>query len=255
MALNWQQAQKGELEFWQDIYLHKKEDLEHYQPITTEKSIDFFQKTIRRFNVNFASFDRQKVADVGCGPYGIIKGLSEYSSQTKEINLGTVYGLDPLVNEYLKFNTLPQNDRFQYFACQGESIPLENNTLDLAFCINVIDHVENPDRVIEEIYRVLKPGGEFCCAVHVVTNLALPFRPLLFLLDKNHPHHFTTSKILNNVDRVFKNARLTSTISMLEDQPDFTFKAIFTSKAGKLRSLKRWLSTFILKSVYIRAKK
>ncbi|MGL5872740.1 MAG: methyltransferase domain-containing protein, partial [Xenococcaceae cyanobacterium] len=122
-------------------------------------------------------------------------------------------------------------------------------------CINVIDHVENPDRVIEEIHRILKPGGEFCCAVHVVTNLSTPIRPLLFALDKNHPHHFTTSIILKQIEKIFNNARLTSTVTMIEDQPDFTFKAIFTSKASKLRSIKRWMSTFLLQSIYIRATK
>lgn len=255
MALNWQQAQKNELEFWQDIYLRKKEDLKYYQPITKERSIDFFEKTIRRFELNLTDFDRQKIADIGCGPYGIIKGLAEESSQDLTIFLDTIYGIDPLVNEYLKFNTLPQGNNFNYIACQGESIPLENDTLDLAFCINVIDHVENPDRVIEEIHRILKPGGEFCCAVHVVTNLSTPIRPLLFALDKNHPHHFTTSIILKQIEKIFNNARLTSTVTMIEDQPDFTFKAIFTSKASKLRSIKRWMSTFLLQSIYIRATK
>jgi SAM-dependent methyltransferase len=255
MALSWQQAQKNELEFWQDIYIHNKEDLEHYQPITTTKSIDFSQKTIRRFNLDFSDLDRSQLADIGCGPYGILKGLAAYSSQSQKLSLDTVYGIDPLINEYLKFNILPQGDRFHYLACQGESIALANNTLDFAFCINVIDHVENPERVIQEIHRVLKPGGELCCAVHVVTNLARPLRPFLFLFDKNHPHHFTTEAILNSVERVFNNAQLTSTITMIEDQPEFTFGAIFTAKADKMRSLKRWLSTFLLKSVYIRATK
>jgi ubiquinone/menaquinone biosynthesis C-methylase UbiE len=38
-------------------------------------------------------------------------------------------------------------------------IPFSENTFDVAFCNHVMEHVEDDIKAMEEIYRVLKPGG------------------------------------------------------------------------------------------------
>jgi SAM-dependent methyltransferase len=38
-------------------------------------------------------------------------------------------------------------------------IPFESNYFDAILCIAVLEHVENPEEVVPELYRVLKPGG------------------------------------------------------------------------------------------------
>jgi len=38
-------------------------------------------------------------------------------------------------------------------------IPLENNRFDVIFCNHVMEHVDNAIRCMEELYRVMKPGG------------------------------------------------------------------------------------------------
>ncbi len=38
-------------------------------------------------------------------------------------------------------------------------LPLADNSVDAIICIAVLEHVENPIKACEEIYRVLKPGG------------------------------------------------------------------------------------------------
>lgn len=44
-------------------------------------------------------------------------------------------------------------------------IPVESNYFDAILCIAVLEHVENPEEVVPELYRVLKPH---CCGAHVV---------------------------------------------------------------------------------------
>ena len=41
------------------------------------------------------------------------------------------------------------------------TISYADNTFDLVFSDNVMEHIQDPDIVLKEIYRVLKPGGCF----------------------------------------------------------------------------------------------
>ncbi|MBW1878765.1 MAG: class I SAM-dependent methyltransferase [Deltaproteobacteria bacterium] len=43
----------------------------------------------------------------------------------------------------------------------GEAIPYEDATFDGVFSDNVLEHLEEPDKVFREVARVLKPGGWF----------------------------------------------------------------------------------------------
>jgi SAM-dependent methyltransferase len=38
-------------------------------------------------------------------------------------------------------------------------MPIEDNSFDCVFCTGTLEHVRDPRRAVEEIYRVLKPGG------------------------------------------------------------------------------------------------
>ena len=42
----------------------------------------------------------------------------------------------------------------------GSKIPFEDNTFDNIFCSEVLEHIFNPDEIIAELYRVIKPGGK-----------------------------------------------------------------------------------------------
>jgi SAM-dependent methyltransferase len=42
----------------------------------------------------------------------------------------------------------------------GQHLPFRANTLGAVLCSHVLEHVERPDLVINEIHRVLRPGGK-----------------------------------------------------------------------------------------------
>ena len=46
-------------------------------------------------------------------------------------------------------------------VCTATEIPLPDNSVDLAFSIYVCEHVEDPTLFMQEVSRVLKPGGQF----------------------------------------------------------------------------------------------
>jgi ubiquinone/menaquinone biosynthesis C-methylase UbiE len=43
---------------------------------------------------------------------------------------------------------------------KGDDLPFPDNSFDYAISLQVLEHVENPRPILEEIYRVLRPSGE-----------------------------------------------------------------------------------------------
>ena len=50
----------------------------------------------------------------------------------------------------------------KYEKGTGEALPFRDNTYDVVFCCDVLEHVSDLPKVISEISRVLKPGGVLC---------------------------------------------------------------------------------------------
>ena len=48
-----------------------------------------------------------------------------------------------------------------YQTASGENLPFSSRTFDIALCCDVLEHVDDIERVIAEISRVLKTGGIF----------------------------------------------------------------------------------------------
>ena len=50
-------------------------------------------------------------------------------------------------------------------VADAENMPFDNDTFDLVVCQAVLEHVQNPQNIINEIHRVLKKHGHFYCTV------------------------------------------------------------------------------------------
>jgi len=48
----------------------------------------------------------------------------------------------------------------------AEDLPYPNDTFDIVYTMGVIHHTPKMEKAVEEIYRVLKPGGKVWCAVY-----------------------------------------------------------------------------------------
>lgn len=47
----------------------------------------------------------------------------------------------------------------RHVRASGDAVPVRDGAVDLVFCASLIEHVPEPERVLGEIERVLKPGG------------------------------------------------------------------------------------------------
>ena len=53
----------------------------------------------------------------------------------------------------------------------AQNIPVKSNTVDCVKCTELLEHVEFPERVLDEISRVLKPGGILILSVPFIFGI------------------------------------------------------------------------------------
>ena len=248
MAKNWKEAQKNERDFWKNIYLNKN-NKDTYDKINLSGAVGFTKQVLYRHKKKLNNFNQKKIVDLGCGAYGIILGFLELE-KTKKFKIKKIIGIDPLMNFFKKkLNLIKSNNNLKLIQGTGENIKLSNNQIDYIFCVNVLDHVNDPKKVIKECKRVLKKNGQLCVSVHVIFSYLSPIAKFIKYFDKNHPHHFLENQFYNLLKNDFKKVDKKFTCKIVDDHSNFTFYDIFKHK-NILTGLKRAISNYILYTVY-----
>jgi 2-polyprenyl-6-hydroxyphenyl methylase/3-demethylubiquinone-9 3-methyltransferase len=129
-----------------------------------DSSLNLIRPLINPFRVDYAKriFDRLEMnllkysaLEVGCGG-GIL---------TEEIaKMGFITtGIDPSEQSLTvaKMHAKDNNLKINYERGTGENLPFQNNSFDVVFCCDVLEHVYDLPKVISEISRVLKKEGIF----------------------------------------------------------------------------------------------
>ncbi|AXG09696.1 class I SAM-dependent methyltransferase [Haloplanus rubicundus] len=99
--------------------------------------------------------------------------------------------IDPLYEE----KRIPRTKTNAEIICgSGEHLPFSNNSFDIVYSQNVLDHTRNPNEVLDEISRILKRDGQFFFSVNTF-SLPKIIRNKLDVVDTPHPHHFGPEEI------------------------------------------------------------
>jgi SAM-dependent methyltransferase len=98
------------------------------------------------------------VLDIGCSHGTHIDEPAEYKKELRIFKgkCAKVIGID--VDESARVN--PFIDEFHLLV--DENWPLPDDSIDLAVCDAVIEHIANPDAFFSECRRVIKSGGYLC---------------------------------------------------------------------------------------------
>jgi len=104
--------------------------------------------------VDFDGYRGRTVLDVGCGA-GV--DLARFARGGAEV---TGVDVSPSAVELARQNFEQQGLRGRFDVADGEQLPLADNTFDLVFAHGVVQYTANPQRLVDECRRVLKPGGE-----------------------------------------------------------------------------------------------
>lgn len=117
-----------------------------------------------------SAIQRDVWADIGCGSGGIAAALSP--------RVGRMIGIDP--EPWQRWETWTKNNsNLNFIVGSYDSSPpfLNDASIDVAICNQVYEHVPDPQQLIAEIYRILKPGG-YC--YFAGPNLLFPIEPHVF---------------------------------------------------------------------------
>jgi len=105
------------------------------------------------------------VVDVGSGAgFPLMELASRLGNSCK------VYGVDPWINANKRAKEKITNyglQNVELFECSAETIPLDDNSVDLVVSNLGINNFENPDAVLKECKRILKQQGKLV----ITTNL------------------------------------------------------------------------------------
>lgn len=126
---------------------------------TTNLHQYFHRFSILKFITDRELLIKGKIIDVGCGrmPYkSILLSLPEVESYL---------GLDLHTALPYAEHVIPD------ITWDGKEMPLETDTFDVALVTEVLEHCFEPEYVLRETFRVLKPGGVILITVPFIWNL------------------------------------------------------------------------------------
>src|SRR5205807_4189737 len=68
-------------------------------------------------------------------------------------------GIDPLAQRFAESGLLLPESPALYLSTQAEEIPLLSSSVDVLLARNSLDHVDDPEAVLAEAQRIVRPGG------------------------------------------------------------------------------------------------
>ena len=161
-------------------------------------------------SAEFQYHRNEKVLEVGVGMGTDLIEYSKFGSKVYGIDLGA----DQIELSKKMFDTL-QLPYEELKVASAEKLPYQDNYFDLVYSFGVIHHTPNINTAVDEIYRVLKPGGRAIIMIYSRGWKHYLKRCFIhgFLKLKIFKYKFDWQKVYNEVSEVNGFSPLTQILS------------------------------------------
>lgn len=184
----WQEAQKFEIDEWladESVVKSEQKELE-------EKFSKVFPKIAAEIKLN----ENDEVLDLGCGP--TVPALL--------LKTGKITGLEPLAKS-LGVEGRNKVPGVTIITGKGEKMPFKDRGFRLVLCRNVIDHTNDPAKVVSEVRRVLKKDGYFLLICYTYSPFITWIKNIServgLLNNVGHPFTFTPATLESLISNQF----------------------------------------------------
>lgn len=165
-----------------------KENYFEFQKLQGELLVRFLES-------NHVMVNHAKLLDLGCGFGGYTSALKDAGAR--------VTGVD--------FHAIKTKDAIPMVSGDGLLLPFANSSFEIVICASLIEHVPDPESLVIETLRVLKPGG----------YLYLSFPPFFSPVGGHQfsPFHLLGERLAISLSRKKKIYKLSPWIEETEKSP------------------------------------
>lgn len=151
----------------------------------------FYRVSLAGFGFATGYFRKAAIVEIGSGPFGMLGCIPHARG----------LAIDPLMSSFAGYMRQYWRKSPIRVASMGEELPARSGTFDAALAINTLDHTLEPEKILKEVYRVLKPGALFIINNNVksragksVGSFGERFK-ISRLTEVFHPHAFTKTDL------------------------------------------------------------
>ncbi len=108
----------------------------------------------------WGSHDDQTILDYGCGPGNDVTGFLVHTGASRVVGVDISEKALGLAASRLALHGIdPERHRLLRLSEAEPELPLADGSADYVHCAGVIQHTTDPERVLRELARTLRPGG------------------------------------------------------------------------------------------------
>jgi len=104
--------------------------------------------------IDFNAYKDRSVLEVGCGAGVDLARFARGGAHATGVDIASS------AIDLAKANFQQQGLQADFRVANAEALPFANDTFDLVYAHGVVQYTADPQRLVNEVRRVLKPGGE-----------------------------------------------------------------------------------------------
>ena len=160
----------------------------------------------RIFENNFCSGVKTYL-DIGCGATGYT------TIEAAKRNNWQAFGVDISLQAMMTAQKIAEKndvcEKTAFIVCSAENLPFRKSSFDYISAVSVLEHLDDDDKAIENIHKILKNNGYFyVCVPNSYKNIWLFLWPIYFYFDYKvgHKKHYSSKSIINKMrkNKLFK---------------------------------------------------